>query len=240
MKKEIVLVKCIKHKYPDKTEVSVCGLDFVVKEGEKVALIGSNGSGKSTFLFHIMGLLKPTDGIVRVFDLDPITDIKKIQRKIGVVVQRAEDQMVGPTVFDDIAFSLINYGFSNKEIENRVWEIMKDLEIEKLKDKLIHYLSGGEKKKVALAGALVLRPQLLILDEVLSEIDIKGIERILNIFDSFNQKYNTSIIMATNDIGIVERFADKVYFLNKGEIVFSGSYKDLTEKHKEYDFFCKH
>ncbi len=238
-KKEIVSVECIKHRYPDKTEVSICGLDFIVREGEKIALIGPNGSGKSTFLMHMMGLLRPDEGSVKVFGVSPSDDFNKIQKNIGVVVQRAEDQMIGPTVFDDIAFSLTNYGFSEEEIVKRVNAIMKEMKIEKLKDKLIHYLSGGEKKKVALAGALVLHPKLLILDEVMSEIDTESIDLILGILDRFNKEHETAIIMVTNEMGIVEKFADKVYLLDGGEIVFSGSFNDLTDRHDSYNV-CRH
>lgn len=188
---------------------------------------------------HIIGLLRPTEGSVDVFGIDPADNFNDIQRKVGVVVQRAEDQMIGPTVFDDIAFSLINYGFSEDEISKRVNGIMEEMKIEKLQDKLIHYLSGGEKKKVALAGALVLYPKLLILDEVLSGIDIESVDLILGILDRFNKEYKTAIIMATNEIEIVEKFSQKVYLLDKGEIVFSGPFKDLVKKYNNYTV-CKH
>lgn len=239
MEKEIVRVNCIKHIYPDKTEVSICGLDFIVRRGEKVALIGANGSGKTTLLLHIIGLLKPIGGKVEVFGVDPAKEFSKIGRKIGVVVQNVEDQLIGPTVFDDIAFSLVNYGVSKKEIEERVNEIIKKLKIEDLKDKIIHYLSGGEKKKVALAGALALKPELLILDEALAELDPEITEVVLKILNDFVQEYNTAILMATNDVDLVSKFADVVYLLENGQITFRGTFSDLVKSQKDY-VVCVH
>lgn len=238
--KEIIKANCLKHKYPDKTEISICGLEFIVQQGKKVALIGPNGSGKSTLLLHLVGLLKPTEGSVEVFGINPAKEFSKIGRKIGVVFQNVEDQLVGPSVFDDIAFSLVNYyQLPKKEAEQRVEEVIKKLKIENLKNKIVHYLSGGEKKKVAIAGALVLKPELLILDEALSGLDPESVDLILEILDEYARKYNTAIVMATNDIGFLERFADVVYLLEKGQITFKGTFKDLTELKKEYNL-CVH
>ncbi len=234
---DMVSVKCLKHKYPDRTEVSICGLDFIAKKGEKIALIGGNGSGKTTFLMHIIGLLKASEGDVRVLGIDPAKDYKKIRKHVGVVVQNVEDQMIGPTVSDDIAFSLINYGFSLEEIEKRVREVMVDLGIDGLKDKLIHYLSGGEKKKVALAGAAVLKPKILILDEALAGVDPAGIDLILNFLDRLNRESETLIIMVANDMDVVRKFSQKVYLLHKGEIIFGGPCEKLKEG--GYDL-CRH
>ncbi len=237
--KEMVKVECLKHRYPDKTEISICGLKFIVRPGEKIALIGENGSGKTTLLLHLVGLLKPTEGKIEVFDVNPAKDFDKIGKRLGFVSQNVEDQLIGPTVFDDIAFSLINYGFDRKEINKRVEEIIRHLKIKNLENKIIHYLSGGEKKKVALAGALVLKPELLILDEALAEIDAETTEIILQILDEFSKKYKTAIIMATNDIPLIQKFASIVYLLEKGAITFKGTFRELLKSKKEYKI-CVH
>jgi len=234
MTKEIIKVGCIKHKYPDETEVSICGLIFTVHRAEKVVLIGTNGSGKTTLLLHLVGLLKPSKGKVDVLGVNPAYEFSKIGKRVGIVVQNAEDQLIGPTVFDDIAFSLINYGFNKKEIGKRVNEIIKELKIEHLKDKLIHYLSGGEKKKVALAGALVLKPEILILDEALAELDPESANLILKILNDFSQKFNTAVVMATNDLNLVQNFADIVYLLEEGKITFRGTFEELIKSKKKY------
>lgn len=239
MKEEIIKVGCIRHRYPDKTEVSVCGLEFIVHPGEKIALIGTNGSGKTTLLLHLVGLLRPAIGKVEIFGVDPCKKFSKIGRKIAMVMQNVENQLIGPTVFDDIAFSLVNYGVPKKEVEERVGEIIRELKIENLKNKIVHYLSGGEKKRVALAGALVLKPELLILDEALVELDPETTELTLKILNDFAKKYKTAILMATNDIDLVPKFADVVYLLEKGRITFKGSFEELLKSKKGYKV-CVH
>lgn len=240
MRKEIInTTGCIKHIYPDKTEVSICGLPFIVHRGEKIALIGANGSGKSTLLLHLMGLLEPAEGEVKVFGANPAKEFSKIGKKIGVVVQSVEDQLIGPTVFDDIIFSLANYRIDKKEAEKRVDEAAKSLKIEHLKDKVVHYLSGGEKKKVALAGALALEPELLILDEALAELDPKSVELAIEALNKLNREHNAAILMASNDIALVQKFADIVYLLEKGEIAFRGTFEELMKSEKKYEV-CVH
>lgn len=239
MKEEIVKVKCLKHKYPDKTEVSACGLDFVVRRGEKIVLIGDNGSGKTTLLLHLSGILSPAEGEVKVFGVFPAKEFAKIGKRVGIVFQNVEDQLIGPTVFDDIAFSLANYGFKTDEIEKKVGEIMRKLKIEHLKDKIIHYLSGGEKKKVAIAGALVLEPELLILDEALAEVDEKSAKLIIEILNEISQKNKAAILMATNDLNIGRKFADIIYFLEEGRVSFRGNYDELVVS-KMQKHLCKH
>ena len=226
---KIVELHCLKHKYPDKTEISICGLDFIVNQGERIALIGPNGVGKTTLLLHLLGLLQPTEGLVKVFGVNPSKELSKIGQKIGVVVQNAEEQLMGPTVYDDIMFSLVNYGISDREARNRADKIIKELKIEYLKEKIVHYLSGGEKRKVALAGALVLEPELLILDEALAELDPEGIDIALKKILELNEKNKTAVILATNDTSLIQRFAEIVYVLEKGKIVFKGSFKELLD-----------
>lgn len=176
---------------------------------------------------------------MKIFGVNPAKNFSGIGRKIGVVVQNAEDQLIGPTVFDDVCFSLINYGVSKKEAGEKAEKIIKDLKIEDLKNKIVHYLSGGEKKKVALAGAMVLEPELLILDEALAEIDPPTTEIILQKLNEMARDKNTAILMATNDMHLVEKFADAVYLLEKGGITFKGTYTELIQSGKAFEI-CKH
>ena len=161
----IVTVSCLKHIYPDTTEIHMCGLDFVVERGERVVVLGGNGSGKTTLLYHLLGLLKPDEGKVTVFGKDPSTEYSAIRERIGVQLQNVEEQILSPTVREDVSFSPRNYGIGREETARMVDAVMAELGIVHLQDKICHYLSGGEKRKVALAGALVMRPELLILDE---------------------------------------------------------------------------
>lgn len=219
---EIVKVQCIKHVYPDSTEVNICGLDFVIKEGQRVVILGPNGSGKTTLLLHLMGLLEAIEGHVEVFGKDPMTSFEDIKKRIGVVFQNVEEQLIAPTVWEDITFTPRSYGLPMDTIERLAHEIIEEIHIEHLKDKIPHYLSGGERKKVALAGALITKPELLILDEPLNGLDPKSKHEMMELLSSFNEKLGTTMIITTHDVNIVPFFADYVYVISQGNIIYGG------------------
>src|SRR5512143_2439167 len=167
----IVEVDCITHVYPDMTKVQICGLDFIVNQGERVGILGANGCGKTTLLRHLLGVLVPKDGSVRVFGIDPGKEYSKVRQRIGVVMQDVDEQILGPTVYDDILFAPLNYGVPQAEAEALAKDVIDRLSLQPIQGKIVHYLSGGEKRKVALAGAMVLKPELLILDEPFAGLD---------------------------------------------------------------------
>jgi cobalt/nickel transport system ATP-binding protein len=216
----IITVSCLKHVYPDTTEIHICGLDFVVNRGERVAVLGGNGSGKTTLLHHILGLLKPDEGSVSVFSINPATHYSSVRERIGVLLQNVEEQILSPTVWDDISFTPRNYGHGKQEITRMVEEILAELGITHLRDKICHYLSGGEKRKVALAGALVTRPELLILDEPFEGLDTRSRGELVGLLNRRNSEGMT-IIMTTHDLNLVGSFADRVYVLAMGRGVIT-------------------
>jgi len=227
LSESIVTVSCLKHIYPDTTEIHMCGLDFVVNRGERVVVLGGNGSGKTTLLYHILGLLKPDEGRVTVFGVDPATEYNTIRERIGVLLQNVEEQILSPTVGEDIAFSPRNYGVGRDETGRMVDAVMAELGIVHLRNKICHYLSGGEKRKVALAGALVMRPELLILDEPFEGLDTRSRAELVGILNRRNRE-GMSIIMSTHDLNLVGTFADRVYVLAKGEgVVTAGTPLDI-------------
>jgi len=211
----IVTVSCLKHTYPDTTEVHMCGLDFVVNRGERVVVLGGNGSGKTTLLYHILGLLRPDEGRVTVFGRNPATEFAAIRERIGVLLQNVDEQILSPTVREDISFSPRNYGIGREETGRMVEGVMAELGIAHLGDKICHYLSGGEKRKVALAGALVMRPELLILDEPFEGLDNRSRAELVEILNRRNRE-GMGIIMSTHDLNLVAGFADRVYVLARG------------------------
>ena len=231
MDKEIIVkVHCISHTYQDKTEIRICGLDFLVGKGEKIAVLGPNGCGKTTLLKHILGILVPKEGEVEVFGLNPAEEFEKIRKRIGVVLQEVDEQMIGPTVYDDVIFSPLNYGYSIEEAEKMADGVMQRFGISHLKDKIPHYLSGGEKKKVALAGALILEPELLILDEPFSNLDPKSEEDIIRILKEINLSRHTTLITALHNVGLVSEIADSLYLMNsKGELSEKGESKEILK-----------
>lgn len=216
----IISVSCLKHTYPDTTEIHICGLDFVVNSGERVAILGGNGSGKTTLLYHILGLLKPDEGRVSVFGINPAQRYNEIRKRIGVLLQNVDDQILSPTVWDDVSFSPRNYGYGKEQIERMVEQVLEELAISHLRDKICHYLSGGEKRKVALAGALVMRPELLILDEPFEGLDNRSRAELVTLLNSHNRAGMT-IIMSTHDLNLVAAFADRVYVLARGRGVIT-------------------
>ncbi len=219
----IVTVSCLKHIYPDTTEIHICGLDFVVNRGERVVILGGNGSGKTTLLYHILGLLAPNEGRVSVFGVNPSANYDAIRERIGVLLQSVDEQILSPTVWDDISFSPRNYGYEKEKIEGMVEQVMVELGISHLREKICHYLSGGEKRKVALAGALVMRPELLILDEPFEGLDSRSRAELVTLLNRRNGEGMT-IVMSTHDLNLVASFADRVYVLSRGQgVVTAGT-----------------
>ena len=223
MSESIVHVSCVRHTYPDRTTVHLCGLDFVVEKGQRIVVLGPNGCGKSTLLYHILGLLVPQEGEVRVFGVDPAKQFTKIRERVGVLLQNADEQIIAPTVFDDVSFSPRNYGYTDTEVERKVSAALGKVGIEHLRHKVCHYLSGGEKRKVALAGALVLEPELLVLDEPFEGLDPTSRSEIVDLLNGLNREHGVTLVVATHDVQLVAPLADRVYVLRTGgEIVAQG------------------
>jgi cobalt/nickel transport system ATP-binding protein len=227
----IAHVSCVSHTYSDATTVSLCGLDFVVTAAQRVVILGPNGSGKSTLLYHLLGLLRPDEGLVRLFGHDPAQHWSAVREKVGVVLQNVDEQILAPTVYEDIAFSPRNYGRSEDEVKTLVEKVMSDLNITHLRDKVPHYLSSGEKRKVALAGALVLEPELLIMDEPFEGLDPKSRDELIALLNRLHETKHVSFILTTHDVDIVPQLADSVYMLVQGgEIVERGTPRRLFSR----------
>jgi cobalt/nickel transport system ATP-binding protein len=226
----LIQVHCIKHIYPDKTEVSLCGLDFVVNSGDRVVILGPNGAGKTTLISHILGLLSPVDGQVEVMGMQPDKNFNQIRKHIGIVFQNVDEQIIGPRVYDDIAFSLRNEGLSRGEVDDRVNKIASMLGIEDLLDKIPHYLSGGQKKKVALAGAISMMPEILILDEPFDGLDPKSKAEMITLLNRLNKEKGITLVTTTHDINIVPQISDLIYVINKGLIITKGSPNEVFDQ----------
>jgi len=225
---EVARVSCVRHVYPDGTEVSLCGLDFVAHRGERVVILGPNGAGKSTLLNHLLGLLRPTDGEVVVLGHDPAREFATIQPKVGVLLQNVDEQLLGPTVADDVAFGARNAGFGEEESKSKASRAMKRLGILHLADKVPHYLSGGEKRKVALAGALVTDPDLLVLDEPFEGLDPRSRGELVELLSDLHRERGLTFILTTHHVDLLPILADTVYVLaDGGRIVASGTPEEV-------------
>jgi cobalt/nickel transport system ATP-binding protein len=224
----VVAVSCLKHVFEDGTVVEMCGLDFEVQRGDRVAVLGPNGSGKSTLLFHLLGLLRPEEGTVRVLGVDPAREFASVRERIGVVLQNVEEQIVAPTVREDVSFSLRQYGRPAEEVEDRTRRALEMLGIAHLADRVPHHLSGGEKRKVALAGALALDPVLLVLDEPLEGLDPKARSATVSLLNDYCARSGCTLILTTHDINSVAEVADRVYVMAAGGgMVMKGSPADV-------------
>ncbi len=234
----IVQVDCITHVYPDMTRVQICGLDFVVNRGERVAILGSNGCGKTTLLKHLLGILIPREGRVRVFGLDPAKEFSKIRQRIGVVMQDIDEQILGPTVYDDILFAPLNYGMKRREAERLAEKVIETINLESIKGKIVNYLSGGEKKKVALAGALVMEPDLLILDEPFTGLDPVSRREFIQILNGLNRERGVTFIMTLHEVDLVPEVADVLYLMHgHGNLGERGTPEEIFGKFKDLERF---
>ncbi len=227
-----VRVNCLKHVYPDRTEVDLCGLDFVVPEGERVVILASNGAGKTTLINHILGFLSPLEGTVEVMGMSPKKDFHIIRKNIGVIFQNVDEQIIGPRVYDDIAFTPRNDGLGKEEVDKKVKKIAQELGITDLLNKIPHYLSGGQKKKVALAGAMVMNPKLLVLDEPFESLDPRSKQEMVKRLKEINQQYKTTMIITTHDINLVPEIADLIYVVDQGHVVAKGNYQEVFSNYE--------
>jgi len=209
--------------YPDGTQ-ALKNVNIQIKKGEKIAIMGPNGAGKSTLFSHFNGLTEPTSGHVEVagekiiFEKDKLLEVRQ---KVGIVFQDPNDQLFAPTVKEDVAFGPMNLGLEHDEVERRIEESLKMVGMEGFEEKTPHHLSGGQQKRVAIAGIIAMRPEIMILDEPTAGLDPEGVDKVLNILNDLN-KEGISIIISSHDIEMVSQFAEKIFILYNGEIIDSG------------------
>jgi cobalt/nickel transport system ATP-binding protein len=208
--------------YPDGTEV-LQGVDFSIQQGESVAIIGPNGAGKSTLLLHLNGILRGT-GDLRILGL-PLGDknVREIRRKVGVVFQDPEDQLFLTSVAQDVAFGPANMGLERDDIEARVREALAAVGMEGFEDRSAHHLSFGQKKRVATATVLAMRPEVLVLDEPSSNLDPKARRHLIDIL----QELPVTKIIVTHDLPVAYELCERALILSQGRIVADGPIEEI-------------
>ena len=199
-------------------------ISFALTPGERVAVLGANGAGKSTLLLAAVGLLWPQEGELLV-EGQPLTkkNLPQLRQKLGLLWQNPDDQLFLPTVYEDIAFGPRNYGLKEEEISYRIDVVLERLAISHLKERLIHKLSGGEKRLAALAGILVMEPQVLLLDEPSSYLDPRSRRRLLGILATLPQ----AMLIASHDLDLAWDLCPRVLLLSQGRLVADGLARDL-------------
>jgi cobalt/nickel transport system ATP-binding protein len=210
---------------------NVRGLDrvnFIAPRNARIAVIGSNGAGKSTLFKHFNGIFRATTGSVLVHG-EPITkeNIREVRKFVGLVFQNADDQIFSPTVGQDVAFGPMNLGLDGETVHHRVEEALRMVGIEHLRDRVPHHLSGGEKKRVAIAGIIAMEPQVLVLDEPTAGLDPQGVRDLIDLINSLAQKYGITVIFSTHDVSLVPEVADCLYVMDRGQIVAHGTIEEV-------------
>ena len=226
----VVETKNIIYQYPDGTK-ALNKINFAASKGEIVMLLGPNGAGKSTLFLHLNGILQPTSGSLDI-DGAPVSykrqDLMKLRQKVGLVFQNPDDQLFAPTVQEDVAFGPMNIDLPKEKVKLRVKEALKRVGMEGFEKKAPHLLSGGQKKRVAIAGILAMQPEIMVLDEPTSGLDPMGAFRIMRLLLKLNRE-GLTIVIATHDVDIVPIYAHKVYVISKGEIIKEGSPQEVFE-----------
>ncbi|QIB27114.1 energy-coupling factor transporter ATPase [Caloranaerobacter azorensis] len=238
-----IIIKNLTHIYNPKSPFETKALDNInleIDKGEFIGLIGHTGSGKSTFIQHLNGLLKPTSGKIFINGLDITSkdvSLKEIRQKVGLVFQYAEYQLFEETVAKDIAFGPKNLGLSEDEIEKRVKESMEmvGLNYEALKDRSPFELSGGQKRRVAIAGILAMKPEILILDEPTAGLDPKGRDEILGQIKRLHEKYKITIILVSHSMEDIAKLVDRLIVMYRGKIVMNGTPREIFSKSEELE-----
>ena len=224
----LIETKNLRYSYPDGTS-AVQGVDLKIERGEKIAFVGPNGSGKSTLFLLLNGTLRPAGGEVLISGRPIRYDsrsLRETRKKVGIVFQNSDDQLFAPTVRQDVGFGPVNLGLSKEEAEERVARALEYVGIEGLKDRPPHHLSGGQKKRAAIAGVMAMDPEVMILDEPLSNLDPTGSEEVMGLLEELNER-GTTMIISTHDVDLAYRWSDRVYLLADGKIADQGRPEEI-------------
>ncbi|GAA5349190.1 energy-coupling factor ABC transporter ATP-binding protein [Streptococcus uberis] len=230
----IIEVKNVSFKYhTDQDNYTLKDVTFHVKQGEWLSIIGHNGSGKSTSVRLLNGLLVPESGNI-IVDGELLTEknVWDIRQKIGMVFQNPDNQFVGATVEDDVAFGLENKGVEHSQMKERVDEALNLVGMSTFKTREPARLSGGQKQRVAIAGAVALRPMIIVLDEATSMLDPKGRLELINTIRSIREDYQLTVISITHDLDEVA-LSDRVLVMKNGQVESSSTPRELFARGNE-------
>lgn len=216
-------LKQLSYAYADGTH-ALTDLTLQIPKGKKIALLGHNGAGKSTLFQHLNGILKPTTGNISFCGKElnySRKALKELRQQVGIVFQDADNQLFSGTVMQDIAFGPLNLGWTTEKIEEKIAWAVAQTEVEPLLDKPIHFLSVGQKKRVAMAGVLAMEPSVLLLDEPTAGLDNYYAAQVLQYLAKLENGERT-ILLATHDIPLAYEWADQIIVMEAGKIIYNG------------------
>ncbi len=204
----------LSYSYPD-GKIALQNINLIVKKGEKIGVVGANGAGKSTLLLHINGIFSG-EGEIRVDGLECTkTNLAKIRAIVGVVFQNPDDQLFSVTVFDDVAYGPLYQGLPIEEVNTRVRKALAAVQMDGYEDRNPYHLSGGEKKRIAIATVLSMEPEVLVLDEPTAGLDPRACRELIDLLSQLPQ----TMLVATHDLGLVEKLTPRMIIMNDGRIV---------------------
>jgi len=210
----LIQISQLSYSYPDGKE-ALHGIDLLVNTGEKIGIVGANGAGKSTLLLHINGVYSG-EGRVVVDGLEcSKKNLEKIRARVGVVFQNPDDQLFSITVYDDVAYGPRYQGLPNVEIDKRVKNALASVQMENYADRNPYHLSGGEKKRIAIATVLSMEPEILVFDEPTAGLDPRARRELLDLMKNLPQ----TLLIATHDLGLIEQLTPRMIIMNAGKIV---------------------
>ena len=221
-------VQNIKYSY-NKDYQALKGVSLKVEKGEMVALLGKNGAGKSTLFLHLNGIYEPDEGKVFIDGEELKYDKKsllKFRQKVGIVFQNPDDQIFAPTVEEDVAFGPLNLKLPMEEVQKRVTESLARVGMSGFEKKAPHHLSGGQKKRVAIAGILAMKPEIMVLDEPTAGLDPQGVRGLSKLLKELNEE-GITIIISTHEVDLVPNYAKKVFVLVDGLLIAEGTPKEI-------------
>ncbi|MFN4814402.1 MAG: energy-coupling factor ABC transporter ATP-binding protein [Pseudanabaena sp.] len=220
-----ISIESLSYTYPDGIK-ALQGINFQIAATEKVAIVGANGSGKSTLLLHLNGILMPQHGEIVIGEM-PVTpnNLLAIRNFVGIVFQNPDDQLFMPTVWEDVAFGPMNQGLKGADLKIRVSEalVAVGLDVTKYAERLSHNLSGGEKKRVAIAGVLAMQPQVLVFDEPSAQLDPRSRRQLIQLLQTLPETQ----LIATHDLDLVLELCDRTIVLSEGKVVYDGNTKQV-------------
>ena len=205
------------------------GVSLKIDEGDMVALLGKNGAGKSTLFLHLNGIYEPDEGKVFIDGEELKYDKKsllKFRQKVGIVFQNPDDQIFAPTVEEDVAFGPLNLGLPMEEVQDRVEEALARVGMSGTEKIAPHHLSGGQKKRVAIAGILAMKPEIMVLDEPTAGLDPQGVENLVTLLKELNDE-GITIVISTHEVDLVPDYANKIFVLVDGELIAEGTPKEI-------------
>jgi len=222
---ELIHVDCLEHVYPDGTS-SLHNVCFSLFKGEIVVICGANGAGKSTLVEHLNGLVKPRVGRLIILRQE-VTQKTGIITEVGLVFQDADSQVFAPTVLDDVMFGPLNRGLTNEEARRAAISALENIGAAHLTRRIPYYLSQGEKRLVANAGVLAMNPEVIVADEPTSDLDPIHSRQIESVLVELKTDYGISIVIATHDMDLAARIADRIYVIAEGQIIATGTPSEI-------------